>query len=786
MSGNFDDDYRSSADVADASVSVLYADGDEAALEAVAGYVERECDRVSVWGTSDPDKALDAVTSRPWAGLVVGDDLDPTDRSRLVESASCPVVRFSAVDGSSADDSPVDSVVAKETDDSLDDLLDGVRDLATRDADETEVLAQALAQLGGDRSERISAFLVDADGGVVWSNQPFETAFRRPADELTGTDFDERVATAFGAVPDGSEDLLTLDSAGTDSGSGDAATGDEVRYFRHQRHRFPSEVGDYRLELFEEVTDRADREERVHSLEWLADHAGDGLFVVDEDGVVTFCNEAFAAMLGYGTDELVGEPATSLIAAEQVNVVRQTVAEVRDSLETGGEVELRLVGRGGEPVRTSITFATGPAVGGSFEGFVCVARDATENGRREDELAARRDELADITRADAVVHDVVGQFGSVTGRDELEEVVCEHLVELDPVTMAWIGKREGASNRIVPGTIVGEPKQYLRDVVATTSADDAKGGPVLTAVETGEPVVADDFREDEVVEQWRDLALSHGLYGLAMVPIIHGETVHGVLAVYATEPEAFTDPLVDRLSLLGDAVGFAMSAIQNRHLLQRDASIELEFRSDRGDDDYFGWLASALGCRLEAQGAVDLGEAVLQYLAVTGENAKRAVDVAVEDDEIREARVVRTEDDGGVVELRTSTSLQTQLSDAGGRLHEAVVKPAETTVVVEAPVDADVRAIHEVVRRYCSDAELVTKTESEQPSEERTGGAVATTDLTDRQREVLQAAYLAGYYAWPRDTTAEQLADSLDIASPTLHQHLRRAERNILAALFDN
>jgi len=58
-------------------------------------------------------------------------------------------------------------------------------------------------------------------------------------------------------------------------------------------------------------------------------------------------------------------------------------------------------------------------------------------------------------------------------------------------------------------------------------------------------------------------------------------------------------------------------------------------------------------------------------------------------------------------------------------------------------------------------------------------------ELTDRQQEVLRSAYLAGYYEWPRDTTAEQLADQLDIASATLHQHLRRAERNLLDTLLE-
>jgi len=56
--------------------------------------------------------------------------------------------------------------------------------------------------------------------------------------------------------------------------------------------------------------------------------------------------------------------------------------------------------------------------------------------------------------------------------------------------------------------------------------------------------------------------------------------------------------------------------------------------------------------------------------------------------------------------------------------------------------------------------------------------------LTDRQREVLEAAFRAGYYDWPRGSTAEELADSLELTGPTLHGHLRKAERTVLAWLL--
>jgi predicted DNA binding protein len=58
-------------------------------------------------------------------------------------------------------------------------------------------------------------------------------------------------------------------------------------------------------------------------------------------------------------------------------------------------------------------------------------------------------------------------------------------------------------------------------------------------------------------------------------------------------------------------------------------------------------------------------------------------------------------------------------------------------------------------------------------------------ELTDRQREVPPAAYRAGYFAWPRESTAEEVADSVGVSRPTLQAHLRKAEAQILSALLD-
>lgn len=419
------------------------------------------------------------------------------------------------------------------------------------------------------------------------------------------------------------------------------------------------------------------------------------------------------------------------------------------------------------------------------EALLDAIRDQVVPGR-EGELPASREELARIDRADEMVRNVVRELGRASTREELELAVCEHVVALDEVAMAWIGTREGGSDRVVPGTVVGESKQYLRDVVATTSVDDAAGGPVRRAVESGEVQVVDDVRTDDRVSHWRELALSYDLSSLATVPLANGDTVHGVLAVYGTRPGAVTDVLADRFALLGDAVGFATTAVQNRRLLERDCAVELEFRSS-GEDACLVPLARACDCRLEAIGSVDLGDGALQYLRVTGAPLAAVVDAADECAGVSDARAVRSADaEGDVLELRVPSALQIELSDVGARLREAVATRTGTRVVVEASRDADVRGIHDVVCRSNPDAKLVSKTGVDRPSAGATDGVALDDVLTDRQREVLKAAHLAGYYAWPRDVTAEELAESLDIASPTLHQHLRRAEGNILTALFDD
>jgi DNA-binding CsgD family transcriptional regulator len=59
-------------------------------------------------------------------------------------------------------------------------------------------------------------------------------------------------------------------------------------------------------------------------------------------------------------------------------------------------------------------------------------------------------------------------------------------------------------------------------------------------------------------------------------------------------------------------------------------------------------------------------------------------------------------------------------------------------------------------------------------------GVFPTDALSARQRETLELAREQGYYTWPREVSASDLAAKLDISKATLLEHLRKAEAKLL------
>ena len=95
-------------------------------------------------------------------------------------------------------------------------------------------------------------------------------------------------------------------------------------------------------------------------------------------------------------------------------------------------------------------------------------------------------------------------------------------------------------------------------------------------------------------------------------------------------------------------------------------------------------------------------------------------------------------------------------------------------------------AVVDRVRERFPETEVVAKRERSHPIESGDlPDQAVLAELTDRQREALEIAYRAGYFGWPRDSSAEEVADTMDISAATFHGHLRKAQKHLLEDVFE-
>jgi predicted DNA binding protein len=101
----------------------------------------------------------------------------------------------------------------------------------------------------------------------------------------------------------------------------------------------------------------------------------------------------------------------------------------------------------------------------------------------------------------------------------------------------------------------------------------------------------------------------------------------------------------------------------------------------------------------------------------------------------------------------------------------------------DAPRTANTRQLADRLRAAYPESSLIAQREFDRPVQRAVEMRQSVEDrLTDRQQEALVRAYHAGYFDWPRRSTAGDVAVSMGIAETTFHYHLRNGLDAVLAA----
>jgi len=406
---------------------------------------------------------------------------------------------------------------------------------------------------------------------------------------------------------------------------------------------------------------------------------------------------------------------------------------------------------------------------------------------RKSELKRKNEQLQRMQRVNREIRDITQALMGATSKDEIKRLVVERLANSDPYRFVWFGERDFATDGIVASASAGVEEGYLDAVEVTSDTSETGQGPTGRAIRTREPQIQNNLQSDPPFEPWRQEAMQRGYRASIAVPVGYNETVYGLLNLYANEPGVFTEMEAAVLAELGEMIGYALNAMERYNALVSEESVELEFVVRDLSNPVLSLLRERGGsARLEHLG--DRGTDSLRvFVAFTGLDFETIDSFSREHLGGNDLTLIRDRDGELIVEMHLpDDSFLVSLIDRGAMPTDISATPEEGRVTVRIPQSASVREYVELFQdRYGDDVELVARRDSPAPVQTQAEFERAYVDrLTERQREVLQTAYFAGYFEQPRESSAREVADMLGVSQPTVGRHLRNSQQTLFSLLF--
>ena len=419
---------------------------------------------------------------------------------------------------------------------------------------------------------------------------------------------------------------------------------------------------------------------------------------------------------------------------------------------------------------------------------------------RDRELERRNEQLSRLDRINRLIRSITPAVVSADTHAEVEAEVCRRVLEVDAVRGVWIADVDLSTGNTVRRASAGDLDAYLSDVPragseataaasVSTSTPSSPAVPARRAYESASPVTVTDLLAVDPGVWWRDRGLSEGTNSIVAVPIVHESARFGVVEVHLDHPGGMVEEEVEAFSELGATIGHAIGALRRRDALMTGGSTALTFRVD--PDSALSRVVSSVDAPVsntDVSRRSDGTYAVFVTFDLDGGRDPDRTEAEARVGGDPDVSVVRADQSHltCVVSLGPESSTR-RLIDHGAALREVDLDAdaAALIVTVTLPYETGVREYVDAVTEALTGVELVAKRYlSVDWDSDPTAAAAVDSTLTDRQREALRMAFHAGYFDWPRSASADAVADELGIVQSTFSQHLRTAERKLLAELF--
>lgn len=405
---------------------------------------------------------------------------------------------------------------------------------------------------------------------------------------------------------------------------------------------------------------------------------------------------------------------------------------------------------------------------------------------RQRELETRNQGLKRRSQLNAIIRRIDTELVEADTRAEIEREVCEHLSSYADIEACWIGEHDGQQQRIVSREWAGidQTGHHLNTVSLQLNESSA---PAAQAAVTGEPVHIGNVAKGVHEDGWRTVALSHGFRSVVSIPLNYKETDYGMLTVYSGSPESADESFRARLQDLGNRIATAISSVEFQQAVFSGTATEVRLRiADKRLPLYR--VALEADCSLTLERVEPRLEGDHLTVTVTEGSPATVVDVAGCSPAVSDAAITGDEEREEVELQLPTNSVVNWLSDYGVHVPTFTADSQAATLSLLIPETVDVGELLEIFEMRYAEPDLLLKrrrNRTETAAEQRPSDPYRS-KLTSRQFEVLRMAYREGFFESPRECTADELSDQLDIAPQTFYGHVRAGERRLFDTVFDN
>jgi PAS domain S-box-containing protein len=364
------------------------------------------------------------------------------------------------------------------------------------------------------------------------------------------------------------------------------------------------------LVMLTDITESKRTEELVRKsrteLQAVLDYSPALIYMKDRAGRYLFVNRCWTESFNISSEYAKGKTDLELFPED---AARQYMANDRAVVDSGQtqEFEEQSLLAGSTHSYRSIKVALRDD-NGQFHALYGISTDITERQAKEEALRQTHRALRVLSQCNsAVVH--------ATGERSLLNEVCRIAVGQAGYLFAWVGYADNDEARTVRPIAFAGPAEGFLDRIHVSWADNEYGrGSIGPAIRTGKPVVVRHLSDQPTFARWHSELAPRNFESILSVPLHQGDSVYGVLAIYAREPDAFDTSEVGLIAELGENLAHGIASLR-AHNERAEAIAALERARSELEDRVRLRTAELVEARDAAESADRLKSAFLATMS---------------------------------------------------------------------------------------------------------------------------------------------------------------------------